>query len=252
MNLFLARAIWRTCEIEHTESWDALLLACEKQGIKATRATVKGDALISRARSIAASAFLRSHCQVMLFIDGDIWFQEQDALTLADKCFRGKDVIGALYMTRSLQTQPAIMLPDKAVDLTPDSPPVPVPFISTGFLAIHRRVLESLARDLPLCHQGWRNRGVDTSFWPFFMPFCIPWEGDGHLYLSEDWAFCQRAKDAGFQVWLDPSIRLAHVGTYMFTLEDLLRPERIRPTALRMHRAKDGQLETRIMEAVDG
>ena len=244
MKLFLGRAVWREVTVEHSECWDDLLLLCRDKGIYTQRATVKGDALVSRARSILASAFLRSQCDVLLTLDADIWFRPQDALRLAEKCYRDKDIIGALYMTRNLATQPALLLPDRPVRFDALAAPELVPFVSTGFMAVGRRVIQKLAGDLPLCHQTWRDRGRDSSFWPFYMPYCIPCEGDGHMYLSEDWAFCQRAKDAGFQVWVDPSIRLGHVGSYLYTLEDLIRPERSQPGALVLQRHEDGALET--------
>lgn len=214
----------------------------ERKGIDFTDGTVVGDALISRARSIVASAFLRSDADVLLSIDSDIWFRPQDAIALCEKAV-GRGIIAALYMTRSLNTQPALMLPSRPVTLGPESKPVEVPFASTGFMAVERRVFEGLSGALPLCHQGWSDRGADTSFWPFYMPYTIPWEGDGHMYLSEDWAFCQRAKDAGYKVWLDPSIRLGHMGTAMFTLEDLIREPKPEARTMTLARRDDGTLD---------
>ena len=212
----------------------------ERRGIEYTDATVVGDALISRARSIVASAFLRSDADVLLSIDSDIWFRPQDAISL---CEKADGIIAALYMTRSLNTQPALMLPSKPVTMGPESEPVEVPFASTGFMAVERKVFEALSGVLPLCHQGWSDRGADTSFWPFYMPYTIPWEGDGHMYLSEDWAFCQRAKDAGFKVWLDPQVRLGHMGTTMFTLEDLIREPKPEAQVITLARRDDGTLD---------
>ena len=97
---------------------------------------------------------------------------------------------------------------------------------------------------LPVCHESWG----ESSFWPFYLPYVVPWDGDGHILLSEDWAFCQRAKDAGFPIWLDPSIRLAHHGDYAFTLEDLLRSAKPGPQPLSLRRHADGTLETLVLE----
>jgi hypothetical protein len=41
------------------------------------------------------------------------------------------------------------------------------------------------------------------------------------VYLSEDFAFCQRAIDAGFQPHINPAIRIYHYGTHAFRLEDM-------------------------------
>lgn len=243
MKIFIGSATWRTEETGYSQSMRLLHTELQARGIPMTDNTVVGDALVSRARSIIASAFLRSDADVLLSIDTDIWFRPQDAITLCEQA-GGKDIISALYMTRNMNTQPALMLPpDEDVLFSQGSPPVEVPFGSTGFMAVHRRVFEKLSEDLPLCHKGWTDRGANTSFWPFYMPYPIPWDGDGHMYLSEDWAFCQRARDAGFQVWLDPGIRLGHIGSYMYTLEDLIRPDRPAAQPLVLRRAQDGQLQ---------
>ena len=248
MKLYLGNAVWRTEEVGHSQSMRLLARELDKREIEFTDGTVVGDALISRARSIIGSAFMRSDADVLLSIDSDIWFRPEDAISLAEKALE-YDMIAGMYMTRSLTTQPALMLPDEEVIFAANSSPVEVPYISTGFVAVNRRVFEALSQELPLCHKGWNDRGADTSFWPFYMPFTIPWEGDGEMYLSEDWAFCQRAKDAGFKVWLDPSIRLGHLGQVMFTLEDLIRPPKIAPVPLALHRNGTGELQTTVLDS---
>ena len=216
----------------------------DRTGIEFTDGTVVGDAAVDRARSIVASTFLRSDADVMISIDSDIWFRAVDAIALAEKA-QEHDVIGALYMTRRLKTQPAIMLPPgEGISFDPSARPVETPFVAGGFTAVNRRVFEALSAELPLCHQGWSDRGADTSFWPFYMPFVIPSETEGNIYLSEDWAFCQRAKDAGFKVWLDPSIRLGHIGSYMYTLEDLIRAPKPEAQPLKLQREADGTFST--------
>lgn len=223
----------------------------DRKGIEFTDGTVVGDALISRSRSMVASTFLRSDADVMISIDSDIWFRAEDAIALAEKAVE-YDMIGALYMTRNLNTQPALMLPDGGVSFDPGAQPLQTPFVAGGFTAVNRRVFEALSAGLPLCHQGWSNRGVDTSFWPFYMPFVIPSATEGSIYLSEDWAVCQRARDAGFQVWLDPSIRLGHIGSYMYTIEDLLRDPKPATQPLKLLRESDGTISTFQAEEVNG
>ena len=249
MKVFLGSVVWREESVGHAQCMRQFARELDRRGIEFVDGTVVGDALVSRARSIVASTFLRSDCDVLLTIDSDIWFRPQDAISIAEKAL-AYDIIGGLYMTRSLQTQPAMMLPDEPVVMAEGQEPVESKYLSTGFMAVHRSVFERLASTLPLCHQGWNDRGQDTSFWPFYMPFTIPWEGDGHMYLSEDWAFCQRAKELGYRVWLDPSIRLGHYGSVMYTLEDLVRPPKPSPTPLALVRHANGELETKVLEGI--
>src|SRR3990167_8297916 len=117
----------------------------DRKGIEFTDGTVRGDAAVDRARSMVGSAFLRSDADVMVSIDSDIWFRPGDAIKLAEEAMEF-DVIGALYMTRKLNTQPAIMLPaGEGVSFDPDARPVETPFVSGGFTAVNKKVFERLS-----------------------------------------------------------------------------------------------------------
>ena len=227
--IFLGSVLYRSIHVGFAESMTKFQREMDRDGVAFMYGAASGDALVSRSRSIVASSFLRSDCDVLMTIDSDIWFRTEDALKLVKECREGRPLVGALYMTRNINTEPAMILPDGRLLFHAGAKPVQVPFLSTGFMCVHRKVFEQVKNTLPLCHQQWNDRGEDTSFWPFYMPFCIPWEGDGYLYLSEDWAFCQRAKQEGYTCWLDPSIRLGHYGEQMFTLEDRLREPRPAP-----------------------
>jgi len=54
---------------------------------------------------------------------------------------------------------------------------------------------------------------------PFFLPLLHPIE-EGIWYLAEDYAFCERARQCGFKVMADTSVRLWHVGNYTYGWED--------------------------------
>ncbi len=148
MKLFIGSVVGRTEEVAHSQSMRELWVAL--QGTDFTDGTVVGDALVSRARSIVGSAFLRSDADVLLSIDSDIWFRPQDALRIAEMA-QSMDIVAGLYMTRNMNTQPALMLPEgEEITFAADSKPVKVPFVSTGFVAVHRRVFEALESTLPL------------------------------------------------------------------------------------------------------
>ena len=248
MKVFIGNIVGRTEEVAFSQCMRQLLLMLTERGIPYTDGTVAGDAAVDRARSIVGSAFLRSDADVLLTIDSDIWFRPQDAIKLFEEAM-ASDVMVGLYMTRNLATQPAVILPvDTDVVFAADSQPVEVPFAAAGFMAIHRRVFEKLSEDLPLCHKDWTNRGADTSFWPFYLPMTIP-SDDEVIYATEDFAFSKRIKEAGFGLWLDPSIRLGHMGTVMFTLEDIIRPPRPDAQPLVLRRAADGGIQTSTIQA---
>jgi hypothetical protein len=97
-------------------------------------------------------------------------------------------------------------------------------------LHVRREAYEAI-RDrlnLPLC-----NTRFGRGMWPFFQPAAVPEievhtdSATGaiahttvHRYLTEDFAFCHRARAAGFQIMADTSVRLWRQGPYGFGWED--------------------------------
>ncbi len=85
-------------------------------------------------------------------------------------------------------------------------PPHEMRHVATGFFAVHRRVIAAMVETLPEC-----NSNVPWRFWPLFG---FGWEPDpvagGTNNLSEDYWFCNRARELGFKVWLDMSTCIGH------------------------------------------
>ncbi len=183
-----------------------------------------GDAMVDRARSILATRFLDSNCDVLLSVDSDIVFEPADAFQVADQAAEFGIVCG-IYLTRNPERRP---VPATHFELnTPlllggtDPTPVPVRWPAGGFVAVAREVFEAVKghAELPLCNPK------NTPFYPFYAPFWVEHEDAGMVYLSEDWAFAERARRAGFPSYANPAVRLQHWGTYAFQNGDALRDE---------------------------
>lgn len=180
-----------------------------------------GDGLISRARSLIASRWWAETADdVFLMIDDDIVFQPEQAEHLVDLCRNGHDVVSAVYPVRDAGH---LALRGTGGDLVfgPNEAPREIRYASTGFLAVHRRVFDALMPTLPWCHvnQPW-------AFKPLFLPMVVEdLDFVGHNYLSEDWAFCERARAAGFKIWLDPTIVLGHLAQVQLDVVNMVDVE---------------------------
>jgi 2-polyprenyl-3-methyl-5-hydroxy-6-metoxy-1,4-benzoquinol methylase len=191
------------------------------------------DALIGRSRSIMCTEFLKTDADVMVIIDDDIVWEPADFWKIVEGARETHGVYGGAYVTRS--TEPHISSRHFAGDelvfaQTPNRRPIKFQYLATGFMAIHRDVMESMLRTEFVDAYGTHRveecqLGADRPFYPFFSPFFYR-EADGRLhYLSEDWAFSNRAHQAGHDVWVDQSIILIHMGWYPFTVRDLNHAE---------------------------
>jgi hypothetical protein len=82
---------------------------------------------------------------------------------------------------------------------------------------------------------------------PFFHSMVHPNE-DGHVYLAEDYAFCQRARASGFKIMADTTIRLWHVGNYSFGWEDAgTIPERFETFVLNLGSEPEAKREESVV-----
>lgn len=203
-------------------TWKNLRILQECPNPKFEFRFVDGDALIDRSRSIVAMSFIKTNSDYLLFIDDDIVFDplqiRQMMVSMRENDF---DIVGGAYPLKRVK-EPGIAIRtlenDELVPFGPDGGLYEVRYISTGCMAIHRRVFESLIHNsgLHLCHPQ------TMQFYPFFMPMEKEIAKDTWIYLSEDWAFCERAKDLGFKVWVDTTVKLGHVGDYQYTWKDLV------------------------------
>lgn len=89
-------------------------------------------------------------------------------------------------------------------------------YAGTGFLLIRREVYLTMLQklQLPIC-----NERFGHPMFPFYFPMIRPID-DGHWYLAEDYSFCERARQCGYKIYADTTIRLWHIGMYRYGWED--------------------------------
>jgi len=187
-----------------------------------------GDALISRSRSRVLSRFLaEKKGDVLLMLDHDIQFAPEDAVGVCELAVREQCVAAAGYPWRTASKAgwggrlPTGKLPivgqDEVVDAT---------YLGSGFMAVSIVAAEkTLAACLNHADANMKLTACDEpvgspqkTFWDFFRCF-VHKQADGrNEYLSEDWAFCERARFAGvpIRLWLKPQLR--HYGDHGFVL----------------------------------
>lgn len=217
MRICVAPSVWRDQKVEHV----ACLVELLRRPEVAQYVPFQGDALVERARSRAATHFLeKTDADVLLTIDSDIVFRVEDALTVCEQAVE-HGIVSAIYATRSASSpQTASFLGLEEVFFTNDPTPVPIRWAAAGFMAIHRRVVEALAKrpDMAKCHANF-----PWGFHPFYLAMVVDEPGLGRILLGEDYSFCERAREEGFQTYINPACRLGHIGDYTYRLEDMLR-----------------------------
>lgn len=207
---------------------DSLIKLMCVQKPKVTVSNAMGDALVDRARSREASDFLNhTDADVFFMADDDISFSIDDAIKICRKANEKKGIVAATCVIKREEGNWIASKPlegSEPIIFSEDAELREVKWVGAGMAAVHRNVFTDMVNELklPLCHKD------DLKFWPFFQPMVwkVP-EKDDNIYLSEDWAFCERARQCGYKIWLDPStMSVTHYGTYGYNIHDLLRAPR--------------------------
>lgn len=184
-------------------------------GIRFTVMTVDKESLITRARNAIISQFHAiDDFTHLLFLDGDVHLSGEDVGRLLG---HGKDVTGApvplkgtddkgrqLYNTgRILRQEDGLVVSD---------------FIGTAVLLLSRAAVAALIEDarergavysVPPGH--FRSNKAHVTQYDVFQVGVV----DGR-YLSEDFWVCHRLRTLGFEVFVDPGIRVRHHGPATF------------------------------------
>jgi hypothetical protein len=179
-----------------------------QHGISLHIGSVCGCSVVSRARNLLAQDMLESDCTDLIFIDSDINFEPEDVLRLmAWTSDPKKGIVAGVPRTRSEDVVYIATLDhDDNNQLTMNGMGlVRAKRVATAFMMVRREVFETLEREHP--EWQYRDTKADRSLTCMF-DFMKTDEG----YIGEDFLFCDRARAHGYEVWVDPTIKLGHMG----------------------------------------
>ena len=161
---------------------------------------------IDQMRSAMATDAIAAGFSEIMWIDSDIGFHPEDVDKLRSHnkpiacglySMKGGGGVAARYLPQAPQFGSAAGLHE--IDLA-----------ATGFLFTKREVYDSLG--MPKCNL--KGRTVT----PYFLPMLAGFKG-GLEYLGEDFAFCRRARERGFKIYADTTIKLRHIGRCGFEID---------------------------------
>lgn len=187
---------------------------------------VYGYANVDQARNEMVSQALQDGFQETMWIDSDIGFHPQDVEKLRSY---GLPLVCGIYAKKGRRALAIHVLPGtESIQFGTSGGLYEIRYAATGFLHVRREVYEVTRRklNLPICNMRFGERVI-----PYFQPMVIkddrvpaanavPSTEEDHWYLGDDYSFCERVRQAGFQIMADSSIRLAHYGAYGYSWEE--------------------------------
>lgn len=163
---------------------------------------LKQSCEIASARTWLVNEAIKKGGTHLLFWDADICPVENDALQkmLAHQ----KPIVGVEYNMRKFPLETVYKSHHKEwEDKRSTTELYEAQFAGTGFMLI----------DLSIFSDPKFGIGIDgkPTAW-----FSFGRDSQGALALGEDAWFCFTARDSGYSTWIDPTIKVAHVGEYLY------------------------------------
>lgn len=168
--------------------------------------TLGNESDVHRARNNCVDWFLNeTDLSHLFFIDADIEFTPDDAGKIWSM-HTFASVASGCYRMKTPSSPFAAWVGGKLIDdldLFGENP-VKVDYAGNGFLMIHRDVFAAIKKggDVHLYENSDGRIEYD-----YFRSEVV-----GMVQLPEDYNFCRLCKDAGFDIWMDPTVRLTHWG----------------------------------------
>lgn len=173
-----------------------------KAGIPYEWSTPWNESLITRARNNILAEFLSTDYDCLMFIDADIEFKPEDV----NKLWNLEVPVAVAAYAMKREDQPLSAWRNGKLVTFEETKPFNVDYAGTGFMMIQRHVFEEMQK-------AYQDLKMDNGYALFETQI---FEG---TYLSEDYSFCKRWRDIGGKILLEPTIRLGHWGTKVYTGE---------------------------------
>ena len=165
-----------------------------------------GSLLVAE-RNRILKQFLKTDCTHLLCVDSDLGWPAQAVFGMIKY---DKDFIAGLYPARSEVNTflfRAILDENNAMKSN-DQGLFPMAYIPAGFMLIKRHVIERM--NVHFSHLYYEPKSAELKHENGYCLFDTEvWEGE---FWGEDYVFCRRVREAGFDIWVDPMIEFDHAG----------------------------------------
>jgi hypothetical protein len=192
----------------------------EQNNIPHFDSIVEGGTICS-ARCQIAKAFLEGDCSHLVFIDSDMQWGEGEfirLLALATKM----DIVAAAYQGRydppdfHMRALGEVTSPDQLEENEYGC--IKMAGVGLGFTAVSRKVIKKLAKNAPIIK--YRQDDILPEIFRFD-------KDENGNFRGEDMNFFEDARQAGFDLWIDPRITLGHVGRKIYNAPLVLKKPKL-------------------------
>lgn len=153
---------------------------------------------IASARTWLVNEAIKRGGTHLLFVDSDMEFPQE---AIQQLLAHGKDIVGVNYNKRKFPLESTVTQLQESE--ASDTELHRVRIAGTGLMLIDLKVFTDGKLGAPT------EKDPKGSAW-----FSFGRDSQGNIVLGEDAWFCLVAQDAGYGVWVDPTIKVHHLGTF--------------------------------------
>lgn len=222
---------------DHSDSIRRAIDHLRRKGLKVARRTVRGCPVLPRARNMCVAVARQLGAHQVLFVDGDIGFEPQEAEKILEhpEPIVGAAPQGQLRSWRE-ETPRLVWAPHASGAHLKANGLIPCRGLATGFLKVRACVFERLVASGAA--RRYIAKDFDVAAWPFLAEYFgyamvpvdldidpplaaqvraareagldLPPDAELLFDQGEDYYFCDRAAEAGYESFLDPDIAVRH------------------------------------------
>ena len=187
--------------VDYCRSYADTVKQMSDQGWRVDAELRRSSTLLATERNILFEQFWQSHCDFMLCVDADMSWRPQ---AVTDLALHDLDIATAAYPSRHTGTR----VHEETQPREHRQGLIKVQYTGLGFMLLQRRAIEKMRNHYPELYYSQTNLG---RFYKQGYAFCDTevWQG---RHWGEDYVFCRRARNAGIDIWLDPQIKIQHMG----------------------------------------
>jgi len=214
--VYIATPVARHPVSQYAIAMARTLVRMTELGIRAYVQQVRGNSNLPRARNELVAGFLASDFDDLLFVDDDMGWHSNDVLRLLAST---QDVIAGVGCKKVMRPDDDrhkwCFRPLEGPLRQDEMGAIEVAGVGTGFVKISRAVFMRFIAE----HPDWRRLAPDkmpaaARAWYYQI---FRFSTDRYDEAGEDLGFCEEWRRMGGSIWIDPTIKLVHVGDHEFT-----------------------------------